>query len=417
MAKSSKPHFVVVTGTGNTGIPGYVSIAGGVKDFIDDTSIASTIEGSGQKNIVAWLALDTGVPVTYFTGGGNGTVVGGGAGDSVVLSGTKWVFEGYSQGAATVADAAGAATISVAGQGSATGNATGPDSTPSNFVELAGAMALVNSSGSNDLIESFAGSDTVKFSGSGNLEINGGNVTVNAAGSGPVRAIFAGNGGGTLDFINNSSVSATVSGNIPGGSGGSATVFGGVGGGVYVGGAGGNNSLIGGSGNVTLVGAGTNNYLEAAGFASSYASQNVLEAGSGGGVLIADSTTGYNQFYGGTGNSTISTAGAGAQTFYVGASGTEYITGSTAAGSTNEYIFNQNSTGSGQDTIANFRLGRDHIDVNLNGTLSGVTIAGISTIGGGQSGTIVNLSDKTQIYLYGVSPSALSTSIIGGTHI
>jgi hypothetical protein len=279
---------------------------------------------------------------------------------------------------------------------------------------------VVNSFGTNDLIESFAGHDTIRADGSANVLVDGGHVTVDANGGGPVIAFFSGSAGGALDFINNSTVSATVSGNVPGGSGGSVTAFGGVGGGVFIGASGGNNSLVGGSGAVTLVAAGNNNHLKAAGYSSSYSGQNVLEAGysSNGDVMIAESTSGYNQFHGGSsGADTMESFGQGAQTFYVGAGGPESIVGSTVSGASNEYIFDQDSTGNGQDIITNFRLGTDHIDINYNGTLSGVTIKSFNETGGTHPGTFIELSNNTTITLYGVNASSLSTSIIGGTHI
>jgi hypothetical protein len=384
-----------------------------------NTTVPTTIMGSGGESVSYGLGTPgSTVPTVLNTNGGSGTVTAGGQNDFVFLSGGIWCVKGAAVGGDSVNSNAGSVTIGTSGSGTATGSATNrTDTTPSNVVGLAGTSAVVNSSGSNDLIESYSGSDTINVSNSANVLVNGGAVTVHATGSGPVVAFFNSIGGGTLDFINNSTVAATVSGNIPGGGGGSATAFGGVGGGVYVGGSAGNNSLVGGSGAVTLIGGGTNNYLEAAGFSSSYAGQNVLEAGSGGGVLVADSTSGYNEFYTGTGTSTVTSFGKGAQTYYVGASGSAQITGSTVAGSTNEYIFDQDSTGSGSDVITNFRLGTDHIDINLNGNLSGVTIKAIDTLGGGASGSLVSLSDGTTIQLYGVSKSSLSTSIIGGTHI
>jgi hypothetical protein len=409
-----------VSGTGNTTVPGMVTVApGNGTSTQDDATVPTTIAGSGGESVSYGLGTPgSTVPTTLFTNGGSGTVSAGGSNAFVFLSGSNWSVQGSSSGADSVNSNASNATVGTSGNGAAVGNATNrADTTPSNVVGLAGTSAIVNSSGSNDLIESYSGSDTVNVTNSANVLVNGGAVTVNANGPGPVIAFFNSIGGGTLDFINNSSVAATVSGNIPGGGGGSATAFGGVGGGVYIGGSAGNNSLVGGSGAVTLVGAGTNNYLEAAGFSSTYAGQNVLKAGSGGGLLVADSTTGYNEFFGGSGTSTIISAGKGAQTFYVGSSGSERITGSTVAGSTNEYIFDQDSTGSGSDVITNFRLGKDHIDINLNGTLSGVTIKAIDTLGGGVSGSLVSLSDGTSIQLYGVKTSSLSTSIIGGTHI
>jgi hypothetical protein len=409
-----------VKGGGNTAARGIATISAGVTAFYDRATIANTVLGGGQTNIKVFLEPSAAIPVTYFTGGGSGTITAASAGDTLSVTGAKWLIKGSTKGGDSIHSAAKNATINVSGAGDAQGTwQNGADTTPSNYVALTAGNAVVNADGQKDLILSSGGKDTVNAYNSATVEVNGGAVTINAAGSGPVLAFFE-NGGGALTFINNSTVSATVSGAVPGGTAGSVTAFGGAGGGVYVGGPGGNNSLVGGSGTVTLVGAGTNNYLEAAGYSSNYFSQNVLEAGNGGGILVADSSTGYNEFLGGTGNDTISSAGAGAQTYYIGASGAESITGSTTSGAQNEYIFDQSSNGAGQDTIANFRHGLDHIDINLNGTLSGVTISGFTgfgTIGAASYGTMVSLSDSTKIYLYGLSSSALSTSIIGGTHI
>jgi hypothetical protein len=414
MSRSSK-----TPPTTTTPAPTVITISGAVREFFDEATAANTVIGSGQTHIKVFLEPSAAIPVVYYTNGGSGTVMAASAGDSLFITGQKWSVTGSGLGAESINSAANNATISISGSGNAQGSwQNSADTTASNTVGLSAGNAFVFSNGSKDLIESSGGKDTVEASNSAEVEVNGGSVTVVANGIGPVVAFFN-NGGGALRFINNSTVSATVSGVVSGGKSGSATAFGGVGGGVYIGGLSGNNSLVGGSGAVTLVGAGSNNYLEAAAYSSAYFNQNILNAGNNGGsaVLLADSTTGYNEFIGGTGNSTITSFGSGKQTYYVGASGTECITGSTVSGATNEYIFNQDSTGSGQDTIANFRLGTDHIDVNYNGSLTGVTIKGFTSLSGGVTGTVVSLSDNAKIYLVGITGSTLSTSIIGGTHI
>jgi hypothetical protein len=398
----------IVIGSGNT------TKLAGVTVFTDNVSVSNTVTGSGQTNIS--VTLGTAAPsTTYYSGGGSGTVSAAGANDLVILSGTKWLFKGSDTGGDTIDSSAGQTTISTYGNG----NAANQSTVPSNAVYLSGAAATVNSLGTNDLVESYAGKDLVNMHSTGDVLVDGGAVTVDAGGSGAVRAFFTGNSGGTLDFINNSSVAASVTGNTPGGHGGSVTAYGGTGGGVFFGGAGGNNSLVSGTGTVNLIGAGNNNFLLAKGYGSSYATQNILNAGAGGATLEAASSTDYNEFFGGTGTDVISSAGAGKQTYYVGASGSEIITGSQAAEATNEYIFNQDSTGAGADIITNFVVGKDHIDINLNGTLTGVTFKTIAaaTIGGAVVGTLLTLSDKTTITLYGVNRSSISTSIIGGTHI
>jgi hypothetical protein len=398
----------IVIGSGNT------TKLAGVTVFTDNVTVSNTVTGSGQTNIS--VTLGTAAPsTTYYSGGGSGTVSAAGANDLVILSGTKWLYKESLAGGDTIDSSAGETTISTYGQGHATTNST----VPSNAVYLSGAAATVNSLGTNDLIESYAGKDLVNMYNTGDVLVDGGAVTIGADGSGSVKAFFDGNSGGTLDFINNSTVAASVTGNVPNGHGGSVTAYGGTGGGVFVGGAGGNNSLVGGTGTVDLIGAGSNNFLLAKAYGSSYSTQNILNAGTGGATLEAASTTSYNEFFGGTGTDLISSAGAGAQTYYIGASGVETITGSQASGATNEYIFNQDTTGAGTDLITDFRLGKDHIDINLNGTLSGVTFKAIAaaTIGGAVAGTLLTLSDNTTITLYGVNRSSISTSIIGGTHI
>jgi hypothetical protein len=373
-----------------------------------------TVQGNGAYHALAnFLGASS---VTYNTGGGSGVITASGPGDFVNVSGTEWTVNGAAGGGDTINSTSDNAFISTYGQGLATGNAIGADSTPSNVVGLAGANATVSSNDANGLIETFTGSDIISVNGSANVLINGGADTVYATASSTAVRAFFNLFGGTLDFINNSTVAATVSGAVPGASGGSTTAFGGAGGGVYIGGNAGNNSLIGGTGTVNLVAAGTNNFLSVSGSSGTYATQNILAAGDGGATMVAGSTTGFNEFYGGTGTDSILSSGSGAQTYYVGASGSELITGSTVAGANNQYIFNQDGTGSGQDVITNFRRGIDRIDINANGTLSGVAISGVASLGGAQSGSIIYLSDRTTIQLYGVKSASLG-NVIGATSI
>jgi hypothetical protein len=374
-----------------------------------------TIAGNGAANFTA--TFEANASVSFNSNGGGGTVTDYGGGDLANISGGAWTVTGASAGGDTIASTAASAYIATYGQGKATGNAIGQDSTPSNIVGLAGSNATVSSNDSSGLIETFSGNDVISVNGSANVLVNGGADTVYAtAGSTAVRAAFN-LFGGTLDFINTSGISATVSGAVPGASGGSCTAFGGTGGGVYIGGNAGNNSLVGGTGSVELVAAGTNNFLSAAGSFSSYATQNIMIAGAGGATMIGGASSGYNEFYGGSGTDVISTAGAGAQTFYVGSTGSEKITGSTASGAVNQYFFNQDTSGGGQDVITNFRLGVDRIAVNGNGGLTGVAISGVSPLGGAHAGSIIFLNNGTTIQLYGVSAGSLAASVVGATSI
>jgi len=392
-----------------------VTLPGGYNALDVSAPGNETIAGNGAANFTA--TFEANASVTFTSNGGSGTVTDEGSGDFTKVSGTNWTVTGAAAGADTINSSAASSYIATYGQGGATGNAVGADTTPSNVVGLAGANATVSSNDSNGLIETFSGNDIVSVNGSANVLVNGGADTVYAtAGSTAVRAAFN-LYGGTLDFINNSGITATVSGAVPGASGGSCTAFGGSGGGVYIGGYAGNNSLVGGSGSATLVAAGTDNFVSVSGFSNSYATQNLLNAGAGGATLIAGASTGYNEFYGGEGTDIVSTAGSGMQSFYVGAVGSENITGSTASGATNQYFFNQDDTGGGQDVITNFRLGIDHIYINANSGLSGVEISGVSALGGGHGGSIIYLSDNTTIQLYGVSAASLGASVVGATSI
>jgi hypothetical protein len=316
---------------------------------------------------------------------------------------------GSTDGNDTVAVAvSGSATVSTYGQGLALNNAIGADTVPSNVVGLNAGDVTVVSGGTNDLVESFVGSDVVSVNNSANVLVSGGAATVYAdLGSTAVKAFFQ--VGGTLDFINNSGSAATVSGDVPGATGGSATVFGGAGGGVYIGGSGGNNSIISGTGTglSTVVGAGSNNFLSVGGYGTVNAA-NLLNAGSGGATMVAGSTTDVNQFYGGTGTDSIVSFGQGSQVYFVGSQGTENITGSTVTGASNHYYLSSASA-SREDVINNFNMSRDSLTV----TSAGDTISGVFAASGG---ALVQLADNTLIQLVGISASSL-TSLVGGSYI
>jgi hypothetical protein len=406
-------HGAIVSGAANA------SVNFTVTQYYNSLAIEApgfeTVNGNGASGFFA--AFSSVSAVTFNSEGGSGTVAAGGPSDFVVVSGTTWTVSGDTVGGDTINAAADNSAVSVYGVGASMNYADGADTTPSNVVGLAGTAATVYSDGQNDLIETYSGSDTVSVYNSANVLVNGGADTVYAeAGNNGVKAFFN-LYGGTLDFINNSTAAATVSGDVPGASGGNVTAYGGTGGGSYIGGDAGNNSLIGGAGVVTLLAAGTNNILSVSGYGNSYATQNILQAGAGGATMIAASTTGYNEFYGDTGTDVIKSSGSGKQTYYVGTSGGETLTGSTVSGATNDYIFNQDSNGGVNAIITNFKLGRDDIDINPGNSVGGVSIAGFDSLGGSHTGTIIYLSDSTTIQLYGVARSSFSNSLVGGTHI
>ena len=320
--------------------------------------------------------------------------------DFVGLDGGTWSV--FGSGGDSIQSAAASDTITTAGNG--------------NVVGLLGGSSNVLLGGTGDLIETYNSGVTGSISVSGandRVLVDGGSNTVTAVTGNSGLNIFFNLSGGSLDFINNSTSSATVSGAVAGAIGGSVTAFGGAGGGTYIGGPGGNNSLIGGTGLVTLLGSGTNNLESVIGAG---AAGNVLSVGnSGSSTLIASATTTNNTFFGGaTGSSVMQSSGTGTQTFFVGTGDQENLTGSTTAGAVNDYYFLQGTSGSGSDVITNFRLSTDSIFIDTIGSFQGqVSVASIVAHGGSNPGSTIFLSDNTSITLYGVTTAQLAAKGIG----
>ena len=290
----------------------------------------------------------------------------------------------------------------------------------------------VSASNVNDTVYS-AGKDTITFNGVGGKELvnaegnatttvfigGSDSATVTASDNAKVGVHFIQNSGGTLDFINNSTQAQTVFSAAHGVN--SVTVNAGAGGGLYVGGLAGNNSLIGGSGAVTLVGGGSNDVLEGKG------ASNDLIGGTGIETLIGANGSGNNVFqigvdFVGAGHVTTSgiasTNGSGLQSFIIGNTLGETLTGSTVAGSTNLYDIAGSHTTSGSTlTITNFGAGNSVIllvDSTLNAA-SHNSVYSIQAAGGVGGGTDVYLNDGTTILLKGVKVSdVFSTTLPGG---
>jgi hypothetical protein len=298
----------------------------------------------------------------------------------------------------------------------------GSTTTPGNLLGVNAQGDTVASNGNGDIVEFFDNSSgVVSMSGqNGNVLVNGGSVTVNAVNGGTNNAAFFNTNGGSLDFINSSSVSASVFGATNGAVGGSLTVFGGTGGGYYQGGPGGGgnagpNSLVGGTGFVTLIGAGSSSYL-ATGATSGSGSNDLVALGTGGSTTMIGATGSVNnQFQGANGSLMVSTNGSGSQIYFVGTAGQEVFYGSTISGSSNNYFVDQSSTqGTGVDYIYNFRVGVDALQINpfaqassggaFNPAAGGVSISSESAFVSGTSGGVeLNLSNGTLIRLYGVT--------------
>lgn len=207
-----------------------------------------------------------------------------------------------------------------------------------------------------------------------------------------------------------SSAQAVVLGNA-----GAVTAFGGNAGGLFYGGTSGNNSLIGGNGAVTLVGGNNNDLLAAgAGGATISSGANYLFAGAGNETLTASSVTGTNLFQAGTGGDVMTSDGTGTQYFFAG-SGSSTMTGSSITGAQNVYYFGGSLTG-GNDVIMNYSTTSDQVNI-----LNGQKIAAITSVTAAatfpQGGTLVTLSDNTQITLAGVNSSKFSQNSVGTTSL
>ena len=113
------------------------------------------------------------------------------------------------------------------------------------------------------------GSDVVSLSGNDQVNIEEADATINAIGNATVSMLWYNQAsGGSLDFINNSNIAATVYGSVFDGvqAATHVTADGGAAGGYYSAGMGGNSSLYGGAGIVTLVGAANGDTLAANGY-------------------------------------------------------------------------------------------------------------------------------------------------------
>ncbi|MDR3505353.1 MAG: hypothetical protein P4L52_03820 [Acidocella sp.] len=443
---------------------GIVSVPSG---FSGDTSTSGSLNQLLQNYLVSLTTSIQGG--TY---GFENNDIAGGTNFSSVPSSVSGSFEEFtntdSVGGVTGTSVNGAYTVSTGvtdvlvqapGDVTLTGNGTtkfalfGANSNVTYSQTTGGSASIVAAGGNNSIYVSAAnandtvysaGNDTVTFNGVGGNEVvnaagnatttifvGGSDVaTVTASDSAQGSVVFLQNAGGSLAFINNSTQAQTVySGSYTTSGGGSifapnsVTVNAGAGGGFYVGGRAGNNSLIGGSGAVTLQGGGSGDTLVGSG------ASNDLFGGTGLETLIGSSTSGANIFqiglnYVGIGQVTasgvVSTSGSGLQSFIIGNTNGETITGSTATNSFNLYdVVGSNSggltTGGSSLTITNF--GANSVIFLTDASLGNTSDTSIYTIAGAigpSGGTDIVLNDGTTILLKGVSASHISSSTLQG---
>jgi hypothetical protein len=282
------------------------------------------------------------------------------------------------------------------------------------------------------------GTDVVSVTGNANdtVQVQEADATVTATGNSTVNVYwYSRTAGGTLDFVNNSTAFQTVHGGIFDGvqSAERVTVDGGAGGGYYVAGSGGYSSLYGGTGYAVLVGAGQGDTLVASGntaLPGNPLTANYLYGGGATEDLIATSTSGANLFEVGynypglstppLADGTISSQGSGMQYYFLGDTARETVYGSTALANGNFNIYNivsdsSESVGGGNDYIVNFKsngfLNLVNYADNAHGTASIVSM-GADSVGNPNDphGTLITLSDGTNIHLIGVAASSLHTT-------
>lgn len=347
---------------------------------------------------------------------------------------------------------------------SATGAALFGASSNVDYVDNTGSAASIYAAGgndtislqfsnnsSNDFIVAAGGVDSIQLLNQGNdyvtlggnpggspgyddVQVQEAHATIMATGNASVGVYwYSANSGGSLDFINNSTIAATVYGSVFDGvqAATHVTANGGSAGGYYSAGMGGNSSLYGAAGIVTLVGAANGDTLAANGY-STVGTGNALFGGSGTELLTASSTTGNNLFEVGynypglatppDGNGTISSAGSGAQNYFLGKVTGETIIGSLAATANNYNIISNSAVGA--DGGSNFvieNFTKNSFLLFDNASINGPGSATISKIEAdpiyGSNSTMIVLSDSTQIHLIGVSESSITTGIVGnGIH-
>ena len=375
--KHASGSFEELTNTNSNGkvtgssVSGAYKVSTGVTDLVVQAPGDVTLTGNGTTKF-ALFGADSNVTYNQ-TGGGSSSIFAAGGRDFIYVS------------AANVND-----TVYSAGKDTVTFNGVG-------------GKELVNAEGNATTTVFIGGSD---------------NATVTASDNAKVGVHFI-QGSSTLDFINNSTQAQTVFSAAYGVN--SVTVNAGAGGGLYVGGRAGNNSLVGGTGAVTLQGGGTGDILIGNG-----ASNNLI-GGTGIETLIGANGSGNNVFQIGldsvgvghvTTSGIASTNGSGLQSFIIGNTLGETLTGSTVAGSTNLYdIAGSFTTGGSTLTITNFGAANSVIFL-VDSTLkaaSDKSIYSIQAAGGVGGGTDVYLNDGTTILLKGVKVSdVFSTTLPGG---
>jgi Ca2+-binding RTX toxin-like protein len=323
--------------------------------YVVDTAKDATILSSGDKN---QQILSSNVNLTFTAAAGNGSIVGGGGQNQILLSPGD-------AGAWQVNLGNGNDTVRALGAGNDTIAAGGGK----NFIQLGSGNDQITSVGSDTI---FAGSGTETVLGDPSKTSSSDVVHGNSS-----RLLLIATGGAT----------------VFGGSG-SDTVFGGKSGSdLLFGGTAGNNFLQAGGGRATLFGSASGDQLYAAG-----SKPQELHAGAGNETLVGAFASGKDTFYGGSGNDQI-TGGAGQDTFVFG-TGNATI---AASPSKSAEVFQAIKDQAGGTDLITGLTNANQLLVNLQGygsTEAANALAGQTTNG---SSVTVTLSDNTKITFTGIT--------------
>ncbi|MGI4978523.1 MAG: beta strand repeat-containing protein [Janthinobacterium lividum] len=273
-------------------------------------------------------------------------------------------------GVTTTVGASGSTTFTTqsGGQNTVTTTASGAD------VVISQGNDTINAGGGVPVTVFASGASATVMGGAGNLTFIAGGGNYAAGGGAGVDILYGGSGSDTLiggGGANSILVSGTGNETLQGGAGSAAIMFGGTASTTFIGSTGGGDQMIGGAGPNTYVM--TNNDVAFGGPTG----PDVFSTGTGNALLVEG--VGPTQINLGGGNTTAF-AGTGVDTYAV----TKGL--------------------GGVDNIIGFKAG-DHITLGGGFTATDASNA-VSQAATGSFGTSLNLSDGTQVNLFGVSLTA-----------
>ena len=400
---------IIATGAGSTAaatltlaVPAY---AAGVQ-AADEVAV---FKGPGASDNIVWWGDEEGAKV----GGHGPATLGFGQ-----VEGTVSVFD-PTQGTTAVATFSNISTLSVGnfgdgplvvqvsntlGTGAGTvGTYAGVSATASGVTTTAGASGsttfTTQSGGQNSVTTTPTGNDLVISQGNDTVNAGGGAVTVFASGA----SATVNGGGGNLTFI------AGGGNDAAGGGAGVDILYGGSGSDTLTGGGAANSILVAGTGNTTLIGGAGSAVLMFGGTASttfvgSTGGSDTMVGGAGPNTYVM---TNNDVAFGGPTGPDVFNTGTGTALIVEGVGPTQINLGggnATAFEGTGVDTYSVTKGLGGVDNIIGFKAG-DHITLTggFTATDAANAVSGAAT---GSFGTSLNLSDGTQLNLFGVTVTA-----------